>query len=95
MMALALPSATYGLFPRIQSSMGTVSLISKDRVASKILTGVGLLPEDMDERIIKPSDVFVQVLALGMSEKEVLGRVGSVRAVSLGLRNAEKTDPNV
>lgn len=75
--------------------MGTVSLISKDRVASKILTGVGLLPEDMDERIIKPSDVFVQVLALGMSEEEVLGRVGSVRAVSLGLRNAEKTDPNV
>ncbi len=75
--------------------MGTVSLISKDRVASKILTGVGLLPEDMDERIIKPSDVFVQVLALGMSEKEVPGRVGSVPAVSLGLRKAEKTYPSV
>ncbi len=75
--------------------MGTVSLISKDRVASKILTGVGLLPEDMDERIIKPSDVFVQVLALGMSEEEVLGGVGSVRAVSLDLRKAEKAYPNV
>lgn len=85
MLAL-LPSATYGLFPRIQSSMGTVSLISKGRMARRILTRIGLLSEDMDEGIIKPSDVFIQVLALGMSEEQVFRRVGSVRAVGLDLR---------